>query len=280
MLIRKRLEQQYNNIVNKIGKIIGLYSCRRYIMRQVILLVLMLLIGTSLMGCSEDLQDDKQVFEADVIENGERLLISPDKESQEYSSSDRIAVAVREADIIDSNGKSTKLDMIKPGDRIKVYYNGLIAESYPAQITADRIELLGPNKVISGFLALIDDIYQEDSALNSNITMIAFDTSGWTMLSEIETEIILNIVEKEYSLDVVVGTYDELVIQGLIDKDNLYFENGILIEIGDIDINNDKDTINCSMRKWRSGKGAIGWNAEASLKNDTWEIERNNRWIS
>ena len=252
-------------------------------MRKIrLFMLLFLILSGSIYGCVKEvpLQDAGVIFVADVIETKDGLLVTPDKESVEASSSDRIFVATREAEIIDNKGKAISIDVLKPGDRIKVSYDGLIDESYPAQITADKIELLGRSNVIDGFLALIDDVYQEDSGLNSDITMIAFDTTEWTMLSEIETEIILAIAKDKYDLEVVVGTFEELAEQGIIDKDNLYFENGILIEINDIDINNDKDKIQCSIKKWRSGLGAIGWDAVAKLNKNTWEIKRDAMWIS
>lgn len=250
-------------------------------MRKIVLLIIvMFVLGASLIGCSENTDTSHQVFKADVIGTKDGLLITPDKDSIEYSSSDRIYVATREAEIAPDKGNTIDVDILRPGDRIKVSYDGLIAESYPAQITADKIELLGRNKSIDGFLALIDDIYQEDSALNSDISMIAFDTTGWTMLSEIETEIVLSIVKDEYALDVVIGTFDELADQGLIDRDNLYFKEGVLIVMEEIEVNNDKDIIKCSIRKWKSGKGAIGWEAVARFDKDTWKISRNKMWIS
>lgn len=271
-------------------------------MKKISLFMLMLLISVgSMIGCSnntplkdgsdknkdinnnQDTQDDNmkyQVFLAEVIKSDGALLITPDKDTVEYSSSDRISVASAEAEIIDEKGNTINVDMFKPGDRIRVSYNGLIAESYPAQITADKIELVGRNYIIDGFAALIDDVYQEDSGLNGGITMIAFDTSEWTMLTEIETEIILAIAKEKYKLEIVEGTFDELAEQELIDKDDLYFESGILIEIKDIEINKEKGKIECSVKKWRSGLGAIGWDAEAKLDKDTWEIERSGMWIS
>lgn len=238
------------------------------------------LIGCNKNGNTKDENIDYEVFMAEVISSEEGLLVTPDKDSIESSSSDRISIATGAAEIIDEQGNVIDIGMLKPADRIKVSYNGLIAESYPAQITADKIELIGHNYIIDGFLALIDDIYQEDSGLNGNITMIAFDTSEWTILSNIETEIILALAKEKYELEVVVGTFDELAEQGFIDKDNLYFEDGILMTIKDIEINNDMDKIECSIEKWRSGLGAIGWNAKAKLDKDTWEITRSGMWIS
>ncbi|NLP16527.1 MAG: DUF3221 domain-containing protein [Clostridiales bacterium] len=246
-------------------------------MRKIVFIILLFIItGSGFIGCSRDAHTDddayNKVFEAEVIVSDDALLITPDKDTFEYSSSDRISVALRDDD--------GTVDSLKPGDRIKVTYNGIIAESYPAQITADKIELIGRNYIIDGFIALIDDIYQEDTALNDSIAMIAFDTTEWTMFSEIEKEIILAIAGEKYGLEILVGTFEELAEQGLIDKDNLYFENGILIEIKDIEINENKNNIECSIKKWRSGIGAIGWDAKAKLNKTTWKITRDGMWIS
>lgn len=280
-------------------------------MRKInILIIMLLVIGSSLLGCKkdaslqggtdgndtgkrdvalkdgsgkgEDTNDDieDKVFRAEVIDTDGGLLITPDKESDEYLSSDRIIVSTKEAEVLDNKGEVIDIDILKPGDMLRITYDGSIRESYPAQITGKKIELIGHNDLIDGLFALIDDVYQADSGLNGDISIIAFDTTEWTMLSDIETEIILSLVKKEYELEVVKGTFDELAEQGLIDKDILYFETGILIEIKDIEVSKDQEIIECSVKKWRSGLGAIGWNAKAKLKNDKWEITKNNMWIS
>lgn len=247
------------------------------------MLLLIIILSISLIGCSKaisapdtSLKDnddiEHQVFAADVIETEEdRVLVSPDIDSTEATSSDKIFVGL---------SKIKELSELKAGDRIKIFYDGLIAESYPAQITADKIEVTGHNHIIDGFFSIIDDIYQEDSALNHNITMIAFDTGKLDILSKTELDTILAMVGKEYELEVIRGTFDELAEQGLIDKEKLYFEDGVLIEIKNVEINEDKNKITCSISKWRSGKGAIGWDANAIFDDGDWIISRDKAWIS
>ena len=65
----------------------------------------------------------KAEFEAIVLENDTRLLVEPVEGSPERNSSDQIVLHLPQA-----------LDTLKPGDRIIVGYDGVIAESYPAQI--------------------------------------------------------------------------------------------------------------------------------------------------
>lgn len=97
---------------------------------------------------NEAIWDDNiedQFFLAEIIESDGTLLVTPDKETAEYLSSDKISVAVREAEIIDDEGNVLDIDMLKPGDKVRIFYNGIIAESYPAQISADKVVLIGPS---------------------------------------------------------------------------------------------------------------------------------------
>lgn len=228
--------------------------------------------GNGPSGSGESADTEYKVFEADVIEAGERLLVAPDKESTEYSSSDKIYVGMVKA--------AEKPESVKPGDRIKIYYNGMIAESYPAQISADKIEVTGHNRIIDGIFTLIDDIYREDTALNDGIAMIAFNMSKLESLTDTEIETVLAMAKEEFGLDVIQGTFDELAEQGLIDKEKLYFEKGVLIEIKDDKISGNKSKISCTISKWRSGLGAIGWDAKAEFDGENWTVTRKNLWIS
>lgn len=226
-------------------------------------------------------EDAIYTFEAEVIDTKDTLLITPDEESNEIKSSDRISVGIpKDVKILNKEGNAISKEDLKPGDILRISYNGAIAESYPAQITASSIELIDHNKLIDGYLALIDDVYQEDPGLNGEITMIALDTSDWKGLSDIQKEIILSQMKELYELDILEGSFDELAEQGLIDKENLYFPEGILIDITEIVIEDNKEEISCKINKWRSGLGAIGWDAKAKLKDNRWEISRDNMWIS
>ena len=160
-------------------------------------------------------------------------------------------------------------------------YNGVIMESYPAQITATKVEKVDHNNLLDGYLALIDNIYQEDSGLNNDIQKIALDTSEWINLTSIEKEMILAKVKSAYGLEILEGTYEELADQNIIDKENLFFPDGILIKISEITYDENKEVIKCAISKWRSGTGAIGADdVTAVLKEESWEITKEGNWIS
>ncbi len=224
---------------------------------------------------------DAVTFKAEILETGASLLVAPTQESNEYKSSDKMTVHLTEVNITDQSGESITGDELKLGDIISITYNGMINESYPAQISASAIQVTGHNHIIDGYLAIIDDIYQEDPGLNGDISMIAFDTTEWVDVTQPEKEMILSQINKIYGLETREGTFDQLLEEGLIDNENLYFPKGILIKISKLKINEDKDVIKYAIEKWRSGLGAIGSDdAKAKFDGAKWNITKKDTWIS
>lgn len=77
-------------------------------------------------------------FNAKVLENnGDSLLVEPEEGSGELNSSDKIVVRVRQ-----DNAGLTDLSEFSEGSIVKITYDGMIMESYPAQINAFKVELL------------------------------------------------------------------------------------------------------------------------------------------
>lgn len=70
------------------------------------------------------------------------LEVAPVEGSAELSSADRISVALHE-DLLyfDAEGEEIDRPEFTEGQQIDIIYDGMIAESYPAQIHADEIHL-------------------------------------------------------------------------------------------------------------------------------------------
>ena len=114
-------------------------------MKKIVVLILcMLVVSLMLTGCSNSGKNDEVSFKAIVLENNQtHLLVEPEEGSSELSSADRIMVSVSEATLLDSHDKEITIGDIKSGDRVQIDYDGLIAESYPAQINGcSRIKVL------------------------------------------------------------------------------------------------------------------------------------------
>lgn len=130
---------------------------------------------------------------------------------------------------------------------------------------------------IGAYTAVIDKLYNEDTALNSDIKYIAIDTSKISNLSDEEKSKLLKDLE-EYGYTVLDMTFEELEKEGYI-KD-LYFEEGILFKIEDEPVSGKSITMDVS--KWRSGLGAIGYDdLKVEYKNSKWEVTKTgSAWIS
>jgi len=116
-------------------------------------------------------------------------------------------------------------------------------------------ESLGQGEELVGFYqTILDDLWKVDEGLNSEINVLAFDLSQVSNLTEAEKDELVNLVSKSHGVEGIRGTFDELSEQGYIDKENLYFETGLLITIETTDVTEDRFTFDVT--KWRSGDGA------------------------
>lgn len=130
---------------------------------------------------------------------------------------------------------------------------------------------------VGAYTTVIDQLYNEDMALNSDIKYIAIDTSLMINLSEEQKQILLKELEK-YGHTVLDMTFEELEEEGYIEE--LQFKEGIFFKISDELING--KSITMDVQKWRSGLGAIGYDdLVVKYNNSKWEITKTgNAWIS
>ena len=106
---------------------------------RIMLIICILLLSVS---CSTIEKEDIAVFKATVLENNDSLMVEPQKDTSEINSSDKIVVHTTNAKIYDANGDEILVSKIEAGEIVQITYNGMIAESYPAQISAAKIEIV------------------------------------------------------------------------------------------------------------------------------------------
>lgn len=130
---------------------------------------------------------------------------------------------------------------------------------------------------VGAYATVIDQLYNEDIGLNSDIKYIAIDTSLIKNLSDEQKSALIKEVEK-YGHTVLHMTFEELEEQGYIE--DLYFKEGILFKLEDKKISGNSITMDAS--KWRSGLGAIGYDdLKVENKNGKWKITKTgSAWIS
>lgn len=79
----------------------------------------------------KDNSDDIHTFEVTILEcNQKNMIVKPDEKEKEYKSSDKFTI-----EYIDEF-------VCKVGDRVLITYEGMINESYPAQVGTTNIEII------------------------------------------------------------------------------------------------------------------------------------------
>ena len=224
---------------------------------------------------------DAQLPKADAVlagkiirVNDKSLLLAGTGASDLYTVSSTSAV-------YDIDNKASDQSTLKAGQNVEIGYSGAIMESYPAQLGDPvYIRITGQGDDMVGFYqTVLNDLWNVDSGLNSDISVLAFDLSKVTNLSDAEKSALVYVVSSSHNLQGITGTFDELSEQGYIDKDKAYFEKGILFIIEITDITEDSFTFKAE--KWRSGDGAYYFIDCKAVRNDaSWSYTVGSQAIS
>ena len=118
------------------------------------------------------------------------------------------------------------------------------------------------------YLEVLEDLWNVDSGLNSGISQIGIDLSELSHLTELEKETVMHEFASKHNLPFIAGTWEELCEQGYIDKDNLYWEDGLFFSIKtNKDVGSSPDSTAFDAQKWRSGLGAYYFGQCTAQKN-------------
>ena len=118
------------------------------------------------------------------------------------------------------------------------------------------------------YLEVLEDLWNVDSGLNHGISQIGIDLSELSHLTELEKETVMHEFASKHNLPFIAGTWEELCEQGYIDKDNLYWEDGLFFSIKtNEDGDSDPEHTAFDAQKWRSGLGAYFFGQCTAQKN-------------
>lgn len=125
------------------------------------------------------------------------------------------------------------------------------------------------DKLVDGYLSVIDSLYNTDKALNENIRYIAVDTSGIINLDREAKANLLRAMRK-YGCRVLEDSYEGLLKKGYIEP--MSFPDGILFRLQD---SPEADgVISVKARKWRGGVAAVGSTYDLEEKDGNWVITK------
>ena len=203
-----------------------------------------------------------------------QITIEPLEGEEIRKSSDKIVTYLKEYD-----GNN-----YEAGTIVKVTYTGEILETYHTQVNCTKIEEV-KNYTIEMYKKILDDLINQDSAINEDAKFIAIDFTKFLAyhkdrhdggsqlrsLSPNEKKALLEYCKK-YNENVIEATMEELKEKGYFDQKNLYLQ-GILITATDIEkIEFDKAVL--SLEKYRGGLAAVFPKYELTLvDNDYWNLE-------
>ena len=150
-----------------------------------------------------------------------------------------------------------------PGALVEVAYDGSVLETWPAQfsgVPAVEVARGGFDDRCALYLQVLEDLWEVDSGLNGELTYIGVDLSE-TSLSESERSAVAWAFAGRHGGELVTGTWEELADQGYIDRENLYWEDGILFTITEKEepvyfMPEGMAAVTFDAEKWRSGLGA------------------------
>ena len=196
----------------------------------------------------------------------------------------------------DKHGKKIEQEALHPGMRIRLSAaeNGTYMERYPLGITGVQkvCVLEQQNDMIGLYVDILKEIYDTDAALNDDISTVALDLTEAESLTEQEKESIRFLFESQLTneqtrladsaakpLNVILSTWEELTQEGLIDAENLYFPEGVLITLKAEETKN--NSFRFDVEKWRSGLGAVGYeDCKGTFSDGAGTYRLGDAWIS
>lgn len=160
------------------------------------------------------------------------------------------------------------------GKRAEVTFGGTVAECFPG-IPGGVTRVRAVDGDLSPFVLyrqVLFDLMETDEGLNGGARYLGVDLSGAANLTGGEKLALQYLLEQQYGLSVLPGTFDELCEQGYIDRDALYWEDGVLLQVALKETT--ADGFRFEAQKWRSGLGAIYWtDCTAARGADGWTYE-------
>ena len=146
---------------------------------------------------------------------------------------------------------------LKAGEQVWISFDGSIEETQPAKL-GDIDTAVIPDDVFDGlcgmYLEALDLLWEKDPALHDGIAQIGFDLASTRLTGSEQEALALTFAQSHGGLPVVLGTRQELIDRGLIDGENLYWPDGVLLSLTEKESVEGEVLFDAEI--WRSGLGA------------------------
>ncbi|WP_369282065.1 lipoprotein [Oscillibacter sp. GMB15532] len=170
------------------------------------------------------------------------------------------------------DGQSSDAKDLTDGMTVEVEHSGAVLESYPAQfaqvmsLRAQTPENGSYTDLCGLWLKVLDDLWSTDPGLNGmegggTVPYVGVDLSAAPGdLTETEKAAVVWQFGRLHGAQALTGTFDELAEQGYIDREKLFWKDGVLFSITADEQGETADaslpTLTFDAQKWRGGDGA------------------------
>lgn len=210
------------------------------------------------------------LYHAKIIqtENASLLLAG----TWESESTARVcSLSAEKLSLSDGQGAALSYTDLVPGMTVEVSYGGEVMETYPCQLSEPTaLRVTGKEDDLVGFyLGVLEDLYQADSGLNSELSVMALNLEEEQNLTQSEKAALVWLFAEKHGVEPLTGTFDQLCEEGYIDRENLVFETGLLFTISSTRLADGSFTFDAD--KWRSGLGAYFFvDCKAAKEDGNW----------
>ncbi len=152
--------------------------------------------------------------------DGDNLLLA--EEGEDAAGVYRIGI--NGVNILSEEGSGLPESEIKEGSMIDVVFSGYIEETFPGRlcdVTAVKIKEKEFDSLCSIYLTVLEELWEVDGALNSDITVAGMDLSA-TGLSYAEQSALAWRFGEIHGVEIIQGTFEELAEPGYINEEELY----------------------------------------------------------
>lgn len=150
---------------------------------------------------------------------------------------------------------------LKPGERVELSFDGSIEQTQPAKLGTIEKAVVpddGFDGLCGMYLETLDLLWEKDPGLHEGIVQIGFDLASTRLTGSEQEALALAFDRSHGDLPVVLGTREELIARGLIDGENLYWPDGVLLSLTEKESR--EGTVLFDAEIWRSGLGAYYFN--------------------
>ena len=158
-----------------------------------------------------------------------------------------------------------------------------VLETWPGQLVGATVRANGDagkedhGDLCGLYLQVLEDLWNEDDGLNGGVAYISVDLDAAPGgLTEGEKAAVAWIFAGRHGAQGLTFGFEELKENGYIKENVLYWEDGLLMRIGETEKGSSAGTLRFNAQKWRSGDGAYFFNdcTAARGKGLSWEPYR------